>query len=94
MTRHTWTHRNRPQAYAKAQETEGVEEMLILITLVICSALTIGINLATFRADFKIYSPLSFAPASEPAPEPAHVPPPPMPLPGRPIRVSIFDKSQ
>jgi len=93
MTRHARTPRNRPQAYAEAQRPK-VEEMSILITLVICGVLTIGINLATFRADFKISSPLSFAPASEPAPEPAHVPPPPMPLPGRPIRVSIFDKSQ
>ncbi len=76
MTRHTRTHGNRPQAFAEAQEASRVEEMSTLITLVVCSVLTIGIILAAYLVDFKISFPLSFAPASEPA----HVPPPMAPF--------------
>ena len=47
MTRHTGTPRNRPQAYAEAQEASRVEEMSTLITLVVCSVLTLGITHAT-----------------------------------------------
>lgn len=76
MTRHTRTHRNRPSAYAEAKEAKRVEEMSTLLTLAVCSVLTIGITFATYLADLKIPSALSFAPASEPA----HVPPPPPPF--------------
>lgn len=76
MTRHTRTHRNRTLAHAETGEAKRVEEMSTLITLMVCSALTIGITFATYVADFKIPSPWFLAPASEPAP----VPPPPPPF--------------
>ncbi len=76
MTRHTRIHRNRPPAYAEAEEAKRVEKMSTLLTLVICSVFTIAITFATYVADLKIPSPLSFAPASEPA----HIPPPPPPF--------------
>lgn len=71
MTRHTRTHRNRPPV--ETDEAKRVEEMSTLLTLAVCSVLAIAITFAIYVADLKIPSPLSFAPASEPA----HVPPPP-----------------
>ena len=76
MTRHTRTHRYRPLAYAETGEAKRVGEMSTLLTLTVCGVLTIAITFATYVADLKIPSSLSFAPASEPA----HVPPPPPPF--------------